>query len=211
MRVTIVSGGFKPSRFLLKDQIKKSDVVICADSGANCFFEYKLTPNYLLGDFDSIEKNILDFFKNEKCIVEKFPPEKDFTDTELALSKAIELGAKEIVFLGCTGSRMDHFFGNLALLYKCMKNSIKASIKDDNNKIFLTCKNVSLSGNYGEYFSVMPFSEMVGNLSILGAKYELVDYDLKKGDALTVSNEFIDNTVTISFSSGILIVFYSQD
>lgn len=211
MRVVIVSGGLEPSYFLLKEELKKSDIVICADSGANCFFKYKLTPDYLLGDFDSIEKNVLDYFINEKCRVEKFPPEKDFTDTELALNKAIALGAKEIVFLGCTGSRMDHFFGNLALLYKCMINSIKASIKDNNNKIFLTDKSVSLVGDYGGYFSVMPYSDVVGNLSILGAKYELIDYDLKKGDALTVSNEFTDKNVKVTFDSGILIVFYSQD
>lgn len=211
MRVLIVSGGLEPSLSLLKEEIEISDKIICADSGANCFYKYKLMPDYLLGDFDSIDKRVLDYFSGEECNTVKFPPEKDYTDTELAMNLAMDLGAEEIVFLGCTGSRYDHFFGNLALLYKCLVNSIDAKIKDGNNVIFLTRNDITLVGEENMTFSVMPYSECVKNLSIIGAKYDLKNYDLKIGNALTISNEFKNTEVDISFDEGVLIIFYSED
>lgn len=62
MKAIIVSGGSAPSRKLIEEEIDEDSILICADGGANCLYEYKIIPDYLIGDFDSIDKNVLTFF-----------------------------------------------------------------------------------------------------------------------------------------------------
>lgn len=214
MKAVIISGGRAPSFKLIKKQISKDKdtVIICADSGADCLYRYGLTPHYIIGDLDSINKECLNFFKKEKQVeFDIYPSHKDFTDTYLALKKAAELKCDEVTFLGCTGTRMDHFLGNLGLLKKCLDNNIKASIQDDNNKIIITDKNMIIEGEENSCFSLQAFWGEVSALSIKGCRYELHNYDLFPGDSLTVSNEFADSKVYISFSSGILLVMFCND
>jgi thiamine pyrophosphokinase len=211
MKVVIISGGVAPSFSLLTKEISNADLIICADSGANHLYKHKITPHYLVGDFDSISLEILEYYKNQECSILKFPPEKDFTDSELAMNIAFDYNVSEIVFLGCTGTRIDHFFGNLTLLYKSMNKGIKASIKDNNNEIFMVNKNTIIQGIKGEKFSLMPYRREIYGLNIKGSKYDLKDYNLKIGDGLTISNEFEEEKVSIEFRKGDLLIFFSRD
>lgn len=211
MKVVIVSGGSSPSLELIIEELEGEASIICADSGANCLYRYNIVPNYLVGDFDSVEPSVLDYFERQNCSILKYPKDKDYTDTQLALYKAKELGASEIVFLGCTGSRIDHTLGNLGLLLDCLKNEITAYIKDDNNVISITDKDVELTGNKGDYFSVISYNSSVEGLTISGAKFDLKDYLLNIGDPLTLSNEFIDTKVSIHFRKGVLLIIKSKD
>lgn len=211
MKVVIISGGQPPSFDVIKKELIDSSFLICADSGANCLFKYKIVPHYLLGDFDSINPEVLEFFLDKDCKTYRYPKEKDFTDTEIALNKAIELGAEEVVFLGCTGSRLDHTFGNIGLLLKCIKLKIKAFLIDDNNIIFMTNESVVLEGEKGKTFSLLAYGSDVKALTLKGVKYELKDYELKVGDPLTLSNEFIMDKAEVNFDAGNLLVLYSKD
>ncbi|MDP4144694.1 MAG: thiamine diphosphokinase [Bacillota bacterium] len=211
MKILIIAGGKAPSLRLIEKEKINTDIIICADSGANCLFKYDIVPNYIIGDLDSIEDKALNYFKKNRTRFESYMREKNFTDSEAALKKAITLGAEEIVFLGCTGSRVDHFLGNIGLLSKCLEYSVDASIKDDNNAIKIYNKSFKLSGNPGEEFSLQAYCNKVENLSIEGAKYELENYNLTLGDSRTISNVFSDFLVNISFDSGVLLVIRSHD
>lgn len=211
MKVVILSGGNSPSIELLKEELMESSILICADSGANCLFQYDIIPDYLIGDFDSINPEALKHFYNSKSIIEKYPVEKDDTDTQLALLKAVELNATTIVFLGCTGSRFDHTFGNLGLLLQCINLGIKAYIRDDKNTIWLSDRSLEVIGKANEYFSLLAYGSDVDNLTIQGAKYNLKNHCLRLGSSLTISNVFIENKVSISFNSGILMITKSFD
>lgn len=212
MKCIIISGGNAPSRCLLQSEMEEASIIICADSGADCLLKYNITPHYIVGDLDSIKQETLTFFeKDNNVIFEKYLPEKDYTDTDIALDKAISLECDKVVFLGCTGTRLDHFLGNLGMLKKCLLQNIKSSIKDDNNTILITNDNIIIKGEKGSYFSLQPYCSVVNCLSIEGSKYELYNYNLFLGDSLTISNEFKDNNVKISFSSGILLVMICKD
>lgn len=211
MKIVILSGGTPPSCELIKKELNDSSFLICADSGANCLFEYSIFPDYLIGDFDSISKEAMEFFKQNNTTIERYPREKDSTDTQIALEKAISLGADEIVFLGCTGGRIDHTFGNLGLLKKCLDLKVNAYLTDDKNIIFITGKPIEISGFAGECFSIQAFGSKVRNLTIRNAKYELFNYELCFGDPLTISNEFIGKGVNIEFDEGILLIMFCKD
>lgn len=211
MKAVIVSGGKSPSEDILKKCIDKQGYVICADSGADCLFKYGYIPNVILGDFDSIDKKVLNYFSNKGCPIHKYKPEKDFTDTEAALNMALKLSADEIIFLGCTGSRLDHVFANFGLLKRCLLQNIKARIVDEHNCITMHNKSFEMEGSFGQTFSLHCFGENVKNLSIIGAKYPLHNYDLSAGDPRTVSNEFLNGKVSIQFESGIIMLFRVKD
>jgi thiamine pyrophosphokinase len=208
MKVVIVSGGIPPTYKLLSKELEKSSYLICADSGANSVYNYNICPNLIVGDLDSINENALNYFKDNKTPILRYSPDKDFTDTEIAIDKAIELGAKEIVLLGCIGDRIDHSLGNIGMLLKCLKLSILATIKDNNNTLLMADKNMTLKGNKGDTFSILPYSNNVYDLSITGAKYNLESLDLEIGSALTVSNEFLEEEVQVTFTKGILLVIF---
>lgn len=211
MKAVIISGGNPPSHELIKQELVEACLVICADSGADCLFKYNIIPDYLIGDFDSIHPEALSYLNNSKCIIERHPVEKDETDTQLALTKAFELGAETIVFLGCTGTRLDHTFGNLGLLLQCLDAGIAAYIKDENNTIWMADDALEVTGEPGEYFSLLAYGSDVNNLTIKGAKYNLDNYNLSLGSNLTISNQFEDDRVAINFQSGILIITKSFD
>ncbi|MBE6044134.1 thiamine diphosphokinase [Clostridium thermopalmarium] len=211
MKVVIVSGGKAPSYDIVKQELKGSSCLICADSGANCLYEYNISPNIIVGDLDSINHDALDFFVKKNINIIKYPREKDFTDTEAAVDKAIELGAREITILGATGSRIDHILGNIGILLKCMKLGVNSIIKDENNIIRLIDKPIKLKGNIGDTFSLIPYCETIEDLSIYGAKYPLCDYKLEIGSSLGISNEFSREEISIEFNNGILILICSKD
>jgi thiamine pyrophosphokinase len=211
MKAVIFCGGKAPSKSLVEEELQDAKIIICADGGANYLYHYNIIPHILVGDFDSIKPEILDYYKNHTKDILTYPVEKDDTDSEIALEKAFELGAEQVVFLGCTGSRIDHVFGNLGLLRRCLEAGVKAFIKDDNNSIFLIDNCISLKGEQGSYFSLQAYASMVKKLTIKGAKYPLFQYDLKVGDPITISNVFEVGEVEISFEEGLILVFYSKD
>lgn len=211
MKVLIISGGNPPSKELLNGEITEDTFIIAADSGANCLYDYNIKPNLLVGDFDSINKEVFDYFKKSKCIIDIYPTEKDFTDTEIAVKKALSMKPNEIVFLGCTGSRVDHLLGNIGMLKICLENGVNACIKDENNNIRLVNTSTSLKGTVGQIFSLQSYGDEIIGLTIEGAKYPLNNYNLKIGQSIAISNEFVTTEVLLKFIVGTLMIILSSD
>lgn len=211
MRTIIVSGGNPPSKELLLSYIKNDDFIIGVDKGCNALAEYKIIPNLILGDFDSAKKEVIDFFTNKGIKKEKFKPDKDYTDTDLGYEIAKENGATEILIFGATGTRLDHTLGNIGIMLKALKENIQISIIDENNEVTLIDKPTILKGSYGELLSFHAISDVVKNVSITGARYNLENYDMTLFEPRAICNEFIDNDIIISFTEGRILVIRPKD
>lgn len=211
MNIAIVSGGTAPSESLLISYLEKVDFIIAADKGSECLYKYNIVPDLLLGDFDSTKKEILDNMKLQAKEVLEFPPEKDYTDTEIAIIEAVKRGADKIYLFGATGSRIDHMLGNIGLLLKTQRKGVILKIIDDNNKLYLAKKKMTLIGKYGENISFHALSEKVTNFKIKGAKYNLENYDMSLLDPRAICNEFIDTPIEISYEEGELLILHSID
>lgn len=211
MKALIVSGGRAPSKNLLLKNLMGSHLVIGADRGCETLLKYNVVPTYILGDFDSASKETIDKLEEMNICKFKYKREKDYTDTELAFNLALDKGATEIIMLGVTGTRYDHTLGNIGLLLKALELNIEAKIVDDNNEIYLINKNTNFTGNFGDIISFQSYFENVKSLNIKGAKFELVNYDLKIGESITTSNEFLDKTIEVTFENGILMVLHTKD
>lgn len=211
MEVMIVSGGTAPSKKLLTNYIDKVDFIIAADKGSECLYSYNIIPDLLLGDFDSTNKEILNSIKLKAREVLEFPPEKNYTDTEIAIIESLKRGAKKIYLFGATGSRMDHTLGNIGLLLTTKKKGAILEIIDDHNKIYLAEKNMKLYGKYGENISFHALCDKVTKFEIKGAKYNLDSYDINLLDPRAICNEFVDTPIEISYEKGELLILHSID
>jgi len=211
LNVMIVTGGIAPSEMLLRDYLDKVDFIIAADSGSECLYNYNIVPDLLLGDFDSVKKEILDNAKLKIKEVLEFPPEKDYTDTEIAIMEAIKRGAKKIYLFGAIGSRMDHTLGNIGLLLTTKRRGATLEIIDDNNRLYIGEKKMKLFGEYGENISFHALCDKVKSFNIRGAKYNLETCDISLLDPRAICNEFIDTPIEISYEEGELLILHSID
>lgn len=216
MQGLIVTGGSIDDAFVL-DFIKKNtcDFMIAADSGMEFFYRNGLVPDEIVGDFDSVKKEVLECLKenNPNIQILEFQPEKDETDTELALRTAIEAGCEKIWLLGATGTRLDHVLGNIHLLGMAMERNCECIMVDSCNRIRMMKQGIRLKKEeqYGDYVSLFPFTPEVRGLTLTGFKYPLQSYHLACYHSLGVSNEISDNEAEISFEDGILLMVESKD
>ena len=171
-------------------------------------------PNHVVGDFDSIDQEILKFYKNNSEITfHKLNSKKDNTDTDIALNLAINLNSSEILILGALGKRMDHALANIHILKEPLDKEIPCYLIDEYNKIYLTKKNLTLYKNktYGKYISLIPMTTEVEGLTLEGFKYSLKDAILPIGKSLGISNEIEEDVANIQIKKGILIIIESRD
>ena len=216
----IFSGGRTDLVFaaeFMKDQ--KNAFLIAADRGLEALVSLGLRPNAVIGDFDSASKETIDqvnsFEKEVDITVIRLNPVKDDTDTEAAVRFALENNKEpgDIYILGGTGSRVDHILGNISVLGIGRQFGKKIILLDENNKIELLFEGRKLKKHdaFGDFVSLVPFSDKVTGLTLKGFKYPLKNATLCGFNSLGISNEIVSDIAEISFDSGILIMVESKD
>ena len=215
MNIAIITGGDLDEDFV-NDFLKRNamDKIIAADRGMKFCYDNLVKPDLIMGDYDSIDGKILEYYGTKTDIpMETFPAEKDDTDTEIALKKAMELGGDQIFILGAMGGRMDHFLANVQLLQMPLARGIQAYLVDSQNVIRLIDHPLTLKKceQFGKYTSLMPFTDQVEHITLKGFKYPLQDYCMVKGSSIGISNEIKEETAEILFNKGTLIMIQSKD
>lgn len=215
MKTLIITGGKLEDSFLLQFLEKETfDYVIIVDGALEIANRVGLSFHCLVGDFDTVSSDILEQYMNRNDIViDRHMPEKDETDTELALHLAIEKNSSHITILGGTGGRIDHLLGNIHLMKQALDADIPCFMIDDRNKIQLLNKDTLFSkdSQYGTYISFLPYTDLVSGISLIGFKYPLRHAILTKGNTLGISNEMASNDCKLEIETGILICIESCD
>ena len=211
MRAVLVCNGSINDYDLIKKHINSDDYIISVDGGARHLRAMGVIPNILIGDFDSATSCDLQYFIDLGVENYKFPAEKDMTDSELAIDKAVEMGADELLFIGAMGSRIDHSLANVFLLKKCMDIGIKACIVDEHNIIYIINSSITLKKQENYKLSLIPVSERVTGVTTYGLKYRLDKATMLLATSWGVSNEFLENEATVTIDEGILLVCVSRD
>lgn len=188
MKTLIVLNGECRNCTYLFNQVKNFDKIIGADGGYKHLKELGVKPDIVLGDFDSSSQP-------EDIKTEKFPVEKDMTDTELAIEYAKKMGADEIVLTCALGGRVDHEMANIFLL-TAHKN---VTIEEENCKILCISGEYQLSNQKGKTISLIPF--MKAKVSLKGFKYPL-DGEINTGSTLTLSNIVESDVAKINITEG---------
>lgn len=205
--ILIANGSFNDLDYY-RGQIKEGDYVICADGGAKYALLLGITPHLVIGDLDSIEGDVYEALQRGQTQFIKYPAEKDESDLELALLKALSLKPKQITIWGALGKRIDHLFANLMLLTLPLKHGIKTKLIDEDHEIYVIDKELELTGSKGDLLSLFPLSKEVNGITTSGLKYQLDNETLYLGPTRGLSNEFTNNIAQVSFDDGLLLVIH---
>lgn len=207
----VIAGGDIDNGPSYREWIKTADFVIVADGGSRHLQALGLKPDLLLGDFDSIDS--LEVFQEQwpEARIESFPARKDYTDSELAVRKAIEMAPDAITVLGCIGSRMDHTLATLFLLKKIREAGIEGLMINEKNRILYVDGRGVVTGTPGETVSIVPVYGDVRGITIRGFEYPLDNATLRFGSSTGVSNVLEGERGEISIRQGAALVFVSRD
>jgi len=211
MNALIIGSGGDVDKVCLENI--KVDYVICADGGLEKAEKLGMKPDVILGDFDSVDRSVLENYSHLNIKTVTFPSEKDYTDMELAVEHALQIGAKSIVMIGATGTRLDHTMANIQLLEKYHYLGIDIVIIDNNNYIKIISDNTDMEIKYKKncFISLVPVTEKIEGLTLVGFKYPLADVVVKRGTTFLISNEIIQETGRIILKKGTALVFISND
>ena len=211
MKALIIGNGKILNTDIIKQNLDENDIIICCDGGIRYAFQEGILPHYILGDLDSSEFPMIQFFELKGVIFKKFPAKKDQTDMEICIDFAISLKVTEILILGGIGTRFDHSLANAHILMKALNSNVFARILDEHNEIMLLKNEIDILGKKGDLISLLPLSTKVLGITTKGLEYPLNDYTMEIGTSLGISNVMIDETAHISVKSGYLFVIKARD
>ncbi|MCR5420371.1 MAG: thiamine diphosphokinase [Lachnospiraceae bacterium] len=203
----IVSGGCYVGKKSLKG---KYDYIIACDKGFDHTISYKIKPDLVVGDFDSVSEENYKKIEKGKVKVIRFPKEKDDTDTMIAIKEALKLGYKSIDMICALGNRTDHTLANIQSAYYAVKKGATVKILGENEELtFFKDKSMEFCGENASVISVLSLGDKCEGVSISGTKYEAEDIELTGSFPLGISNEFVKKTAVVSVKNGSLMVIVS--
>ncbi len=216
-RILIITGGeVNITSSLQYTETKKYNKIIAVDGGLLAASKMNIVPDVVLGDFDTVDLELLNEYEKKGCEIKKLNPIKDDTDTEAAFMLAKDkYKADEIDFFGAVGSRFDHSYSNIFLLKRAYEAGIKAYIITDMCRISVISKDVTVKKSelYGKYVSLIQFDGNANGVILKNFVYELdgFDFDTKKTYRLGVSNELNGDEAYIHIEEGYMLMIESKE
>lgn len=197
-RCIIIAGS---PEFVLPEEGLPEAFVIACDRGLEHARAAGIRPDLFVGDLDSTA------LPPEDVPTLLAPPEKDDTDTVMAVRRALTLGYRDFLLLAGLGGRPDHTLANYAAAAMIAQHGGRCELV---GRALRAC--VFADGSWtlprrgGWNLSVFSVSDRSEGVCITGAKYPLHDAVLTGTFPVGVSNEFAAAEATVSVRNGTLLV-----
>lgn len=206
MRAAIFANGSFPYPDLDRTKLVEDDWIIAADGGAQHCLALGITPDVLIGDFDSLNPQQRNTLEQAGAKVIPHPAQKDETDLELAMRYAIDAGAAEILIFGGMGERWDQSLANLLLPALPVMNKARVWLTSgpQTATIIQAGETRALRGRPGDTVSLIPLAGDALGVSTEGLEYPLRDESLIFGSTRGVSNVFLREDATVLLREGLL-------
>jgi thiamine pyrophosphokinase len=191
------------------------DIVVAADGGARHAAELGLAISHWTGDGDSLAAPEIERLRSAGAVVKLVDPEKDESDTELAIGEAVAAGAVEIVILGALGGlRVDHAIANVSLLAHRDLGDRPVAILDAGARVRLVRASgtggasviLPLPGRIGDGVSLIPSGGDADGVTTAGLRYPLDNETLYLGSARGLSNIRLAAEASVAVRRGQLLV-----
>lgn len=196
--LALVANGDIHDYSPLLPQIKSCEKIIAVDGGLVHCHAMGLTPDLIIGDFDSIDSDLLDAY----AAVEKkrFPIEKNETDLELAVAYALTQNVDKVLLFGALGKRLDHTINNLYLLARHPDKLIAIT---EEEQLFVISGETILTVKPGQVLSLLPLFGKA-TVSTEGLKWSLNEHVLDY-HFLSQSNIALKEQIRISVKDGVVL------
>jgi thiamine pyrophosphokinase len=201
---TIVLAGGDPVSADLKALLPDARFVIAADSGVHAAEVLGLHVDVIVGDLDSADPDAVERAVAAGASVERYSPNKDATDLELALEAADAHGAANVCVVGGAGGRLDHLVANLELLASPKFAHLRITALVGEARLTVVTDEVQLAGAPGGLVTLVALGGPAHGVSTEGLEYPLRDEDLDAGTTRGVSNVFVAETATVRVARGIV-------
>lgn len=207
-RAVIIAGGEINDAGIkfYKDVIERADYIAAVDSGADFAGRNGIMPDIIVGDMDSISKEMLEYYKKFEVEMAIYPVEKDLCDGEIAIQIVKSRGYDIIDIIGGLGGRSDHMLGNIFMLDK-YENIRIISEKESLESV---TGYRSYEGIKGKTVSILSLSYESKIKYIKGMKYCVDNISLKRGDTTGISNIAESEKAEIEVESGKIIVIVNN-
>jgi thiamine pyrophosphokinase len=211
-KAAIFLNGYEPDKAIVSAIIDSSTYIIGCDGGTEYIRRLNYVPNVVIGDLDSITKESLALYskRNSPTKLITYNADKDFTDSELAIDYAAELGIKDIVIFSVLGSRIDHLLGNLFLIAKHKYKKINLRIIEKNQEIYVVRSGATIYGKTGDVVSLMPLAGSAVISKCSGLKYDLTKYTISQQLNYGISNVMMTSEASLFIARGILLIIHQS-
>jgi len=208
--IIFANGDFCPQENPIN--IDGIDQVVAADGGSRHCQELGIIPNVLIGDMDSTNPDLVEYWEASGVEIIQFPPDKDQTDLELALLHAQSKGANKIIVYGAIGGRLDMTLGNLMVLtHPDLKSVVKLVCGNEEIRVLRDGNLLTLPGTIGDTVSLIPLSTNGAKVTLKGLEYPLKKEVLEFGLTRGISNCMVKEQATIHLESGLLAVIHIRN
>ena len=206
--ILFVSGGRAPSReFFLN--VAKDRKIFAIDKGIEICRACEVVSNFLIGDFDSANNSAVDWARAKNIPVEKYPADKDFTDTQLALKRAEEIFGEHVAILtGCFGGRFDHLYSTI---FTCAAVKQKIFLADEREIIFYLQSGESVNVKFFKNplaVSLLPISSICAGVTTENLHWELKNATLTQNFPNATSNRADADKISVRVDSGTLAIYF---
>jgi thiamine pyrophosphokinase len=198
----IIANGTLPDIETINPLTTSANIIICADGGANLARERGILPHLIIGDFDSVTGETLTFFQNTRQIKD---PDQNSTDLEKSILYCINNGITSADIIGASGDRIDHTIASLGC-FKKFGSRINLRMIDSAGVLTRINNTIHLSMKIGEKISFIPVDRCTG-IRTENLQYSLENETLEIGVREGVSNSAIAENVTISVTTGTLLLY----
>lgn len=209
-RIIILANGELPDLEVARALLRADDFILCADGGTRHAQALGLQPQLIIGDMDSTSTTVLQAFHDAGVTIERYSRDKNETDLELAIHRAIMHNPKEIVIVAALGGRMDQTLANITLLCDVRLVPFNIRLDDGVEEIFFVQKQAQIEGRSGDVVSLIPWGEPVHGVYTHGLKWSLDHETLHPSKTRGISNEMLADTAQVEISSGLLLVIHRR-
>ena len=180
--------------------------VIAADAGLRSLRAAGVVPDLIVGDFDSLGEKPA----GENIVYHQ--PEKDDTDTMLAVREGLARGYDRFLLYGGIGGRLDHTLANLQTLGFLCAHGARGYLVGEGS-VVTAFRNGGLAFRQTQRGTVSVFALGADAEGVFerGLKYPLDNYTMTADFPIGVSNEFTGVPSEISVRRGTLLVLWSAD
>ncbi len=205
MNGILLTGGEAPSDHkYIEKYLIDADLVCAADSGIYLAEKYRLRPDFIVGDMDSV-KNAEDIKRHDYAEIIEYSRDKDYTDTELGFFLLKEKGCDRVVIIGGGGGRTDHLLSIFSLFYREVHPDVWVMKSEE---LVAVDDKISFSAVKGEDISFFPVTAGENRMKSRGLEWELDTLVWRPGDS-GISNRAKGSSVDVEMIKGRLVMIRS--
>lgn len=188
--IMMCAGDYRP----MKIEKNAEDFVIAVDGGLAYLEQYGPEPDFLMGDFDSLDPAYMDTVETYRKMggghFLELPVVKDDTDTLAAAKIGLQKGYRDFRIYGGMGNRLDHVMANIQTLVWILKNGGQGWLLDRETSVTVVGEGLfRIPDDFEGTVSLFALDEKLEGVTIRGMKYEAEDAEVGNDYPIGCSNE----------------------